>query len=115
MNKGYHYCFIFFYWSYHLSFPRPTLKEFCCKNFVIIFFLFNRAQGPTGKRIFKMLSFRELEYLEFIRKRDIALYGEVLDKLKDIKLGDAPYPPHGDAIPLVQPKNAYNDKPGYQL
>lgn len=74
-----------------------------------------KAQGPTGKRIFKMLSFRELEYLEFIRKRDIALYGEVLDKLKDIKLGDAPYPPHGDAIPLVQPKSAYNDKPGYQL
>ena len=77
--------------------------------------LFNRAQGPTGKRIFKMLSFRELEYLEFIRKRDIALYGEVLDKLKDIKLGDAPFPPRDDAIPLVQPKSAYNDKPGYEL
>lgn len=65
-----------------------------------------------------MLSFRELEYLEFIRKRDIALYGEVLDQLKDIKLGDVPYQPsqHGDAIPLVQqPSKSYNDKPGYQL
>ena len=49
--------------------------------------------------------------MEFIRKRDIGLYGEVLEKLKDIKLGDAPYhPQHGDAIPLVS-----QQKPGYQL
>jgi len=79
-----------------------------------------KAQGPTGKKIFKMLSFRELEYLEFIRKRDIALYGEVLDKLKDIKLGPhAPreeYPPrNGDDIPLYPTKGQYSDKPGYQL
>jgi hypothetical protein len=72
-----------------------------------------------GKKIFKMLSFRELEYLEFIRKRDIALYGEVLDKLKDIKLGPhAPeddMPRHGDDIPLYPPKDSYGSKPGYQL
>lgn len=91
-----------------------------------------KAQGPTGKKIFKMLSFRELEYLEFIRKRDIALYGEVLDKLKDIKLGpNAPedeyaprsrdeYPPRSrDDMPLypsLPQKDRYDDKgPGYQL
>lgn len=73
-----------------------------------------------------MLSFRELEYLEFIRKRNIALYGEVLDKLKDIKLGpNAPgdeYPPRGRGdieIPLypsLPSKDRYDDKgPGYQL
>ena len=66
-----------------------------------------------------MLSFRELEYLEFIRKRDIALYGEVLDKLKDIKLGPhAPaddVPQHGDDIPLYSSKSPYDNKPGYQL
>jgi len=83
-----------------------------------------KAHGPTGKKIFKLLSFRELEYLEFIRKRDIALYGEVLDKLKEIKLGpNAPqdeYPPrHGDDIPLypsLPQKDRYDSKgPGYQL
>jgi len=83
-----------------------------------------KAHGPTGKKIFKLLSFRELEYLEFIRKRDIALYGEVLDKLKDIKLGpNAPrdeYPARrGDDLPLypsLPPKDRYEQKgPGYEL
>lgn len=83
-----------------------------------------KAHGPVGKKIFKMLSFRELEYLEFIRKRNIALYGEVLDKLKEFKLGpnapDDEFPARGrDDIPLypsLPPKDRYDDKrPGYQL
>lgn len=77
-----------------------------------------KAHGPTGKKIFKMLSFRELEYLEFIRKRNIGLYGEVLEKLKEIKLG--PYSPErDDDIPLypkISPQDRYGNKgPGYQL
>ena len=65
-----------------------------------------------------MLSFRELEYLEFIRKRNIGLYGEVLEKLKEIKLG--PHSPEREEDVPLHPKmpqhERYGNKgPGYQL
>ena len=44
-------------------------------------------RGPSGNKLFKALSFRELEYLEFLRKKNIILYGEVLDKLKENIIG----------------------------
>jgi len=63
-----------------------------------------------------MLSFRELEYLEFIRKRDIGLYGEVLDHLRVQKLGENPTPsgdPNRDDAPLypsLPKKDRYDDE-----
>jgi len=84
-----------------------------------------KAHGPTTRRIFKSLSFRELEYLEFIRKRDISLYGEILDKLRE-KLGEAPNgefqpPSNNENVPLypsLPHKERYADeekKPEYEF
>jgi len=75
-----------------------------------------KPDGPIAKRIFKTLSFRELEYLEFIRKRDIVLYGEILDHLKNDRLHEVPNGPppnnHGEDAPLYPsiPNNEYPDE-----
>jgi len=81
-----------------------------------------KADGPIAKRIFKTLSFRELEYLEFIRKRDIALYGEILDNLKKDRLHEVPNAPptNRDDVPLypsLPKKDRYADeekRPDYE-
>lgn len=62
-----------------------------------------RARGKSGGRIYKALTFREVEYLEFIRKRDIALFGEVVEKLQKKLFGEdspLPPPPHAQDVPL---------------
>jgi len=38
-------------------------------------------EGSPAKKIYKVLSLRECEYLTFIRRKNIPLYGEVLSKL----------------------------------
>ena len=79
----------------------------------LLFFSFCRADGPVAKRIFKTLSFRELEYLEFIRKRDIVLYGEILDHLKNDRLHDGAPPSNRDDAPLypsLPQKDRYPDE-----
>lgn len=45
-----------------------------------------RHRGPSGRQLYKSLTARELEYLEFIRKKNIQLYGEVLDQLAPLVL-----------------------------
>ena len=84
----------------------------------IFIFQIIRPDGPIAKRIFKTLSFRELEYLEFIRKRDIVLYGEILDHLKNDRLHEVPNGPPssnkrgGEDAPLYPsiPNNEYPDE-----
>jgi len=86
-----------------------------------------KTRTPGSKKLFKALSFRELEYLEFIRKKNVILYGEVLERLRVNILGpnapiDDEYPPrrgNGENIPLypsLPPKDRFDDKgPGYHL
>ncbi|XP_057310138.1 innexin inx2-like [Hydractinia symbiolongicarpus] len=86
-----------------------------------------RKRGQTGKKLYKALTFRELEYLEFIRKRDVMLYGEVMEKLREDILGpnaplDDEFPPRnsgGESAPLyphLSEKDKYDHKgPGYNL
>jgi hypothetical protein len=73
-----------------------------------------KDHGPTTRRIFKSLSFRELEYLEFVRKRDIGLYGEILDKLKEImdqNAGENAFPKSNrEDAPLYTPNERYPDE-----
>ena len=83
----------------------------------VTFFSDFRTRGPAGKKLYKALSFRELEYLEFIRKKNILLYGEVLEKLRNDILGPNA-PNDSDQMPLYPnlPKDRYDEKgPGYQL
>jgi len=86
-----------------------------------------KSESPSSKKLFKALSFRELEYLEFIRKKNVILYGEVLEKLRETILGpnaplDHEYPQQRrsqDNLPLYPsfpPKDQYDSKrPEYQL
>jgi len=69
-----------------------------------------KKSGPEGKKLIKALSLRELEYLEFIRKRDIPLYGEILEHLRKEYLG--PFAPNGGpngipSYPSTPPKGGY--------
>ena len=58
-----------------------------------------RPSGTAGKKIYNALSFRELEYLEFMRKRNVILYQEVLSQIKENVLSpNAPPLPDGDAF-----------------
>lgn len=42
-------------------------------------------EGSPAKKIYKMVSLRECEYLTFIRRKNIPLYGEVLSKLGHLR------------------------------
>ena len=46
---------------------------------------FLNSQEPTRK-MYSALTFREIDYLEYIRRKDMPIYGELLRKLKDSRL-----------------------------
>ena len=53
----------------------------------LITFAFMVKHGNMARRIYGRLTMRECEYLEFIRKRDIPFYADVLQRLKEVRLG----------------------------
>lgn len=67
-------------------------------------------QGEKGRKIYWMLTIRECEYLECIRRRDMTIYGEVVKNLKE-RVGDSYNIRRGkesyDAF--VQFENPYNE------
>ena len=52
-----------------------------------------RTPGSPSRRMQKKISIREMEYLEFIKKKDIPLYHKVLAKLENNPL--SPGAPNG--------------------
>ena len=62
------------------------------------------VKDNESQRLPKSLTMREHEYLEFIRRKNLILYGEVLALLND----------NSDSLPLY-PNDRYNEKAGYQL
>lgn len=44
------------------------------------------AQGSHAKRVYQSLTLRECEYLEFIRKKNVPVYGKLIRKLKEERL-----------------------------
>ena len=44
------------------------------------------AQGDQTRKVYQMLTLRECQYLEYIRKKDMNIYGEVVRKLKKDRL-----------------------------
>ena len=90
-------------------------------------FLFYSKLGKgnrSSQKIFDNLTYREIEYLEFMRKKNIPVYGEVLDKLREKHLGGSPaesagsssydHPPKSD-YPMYPIKHKSRDGPGYAL
>merc|ERR1719427_1021300 len=58
---------------------------------VINFCVFVTAKDAS-KALYNELTTREVDYLEYIRRKDLALYSEVLAKLRDSRLGGATAP-----------------------
>ena len=85
--------------------------------YVICFYHFRSRGGSAGKKLYKILTFRQLEYLVFIRKNNILLYGEVLKKLHNNILGTNV---RNDLDQMLLepnlPRYRYDEEgPGYQL
>ena len=49
------------------------------------------TQGDQARKIYKSLMLRECEYLEYIRKKKRTVYGKVIRKLKEERLGGCGY------------------------
>ena len=56
-------------------------------------------QGKAARKLLRVITMRELEYLEFIKKRNIPLYTEVISQLKgglyEMKVPEDEYPHNG--------------------
>lgn len=50
------------------------------QHFHVAFFIKNERKS---KFVYKLLTFRECQYLEFIRSRDLAMYGILINKLRE--------------------------------
>jgi len=119
-NILYQYCLIVLWFAIVIGIVISVLGLILLIVHYIIGIFGIKTRGPAGKKLYKALSFRELEYLEFIRKRDIALYGEVLERLRHDFLGpNANAPNDPESLPLypsLPTKDRYDEKgPGYQL
>lgn len=56
-------------------------------------------QGEPARKMFGKLTLRECHYLEFIRKKNLPLYGEVIQKLKGDRYGGLK---NDDEIPMTE-------------
>ena len=63
------------------------------------------SQGSQAKKVYQSLTSRECEYLEYIRKESISVYGKLIRKLKEEKVGTYGFghePYHGVPKPFKQ-------------
>ena len=44
------------------------------------------SQGSHAKKVYQSLTLRECEYLEFIRKKNLTIYGQLIRKLKEARI-----------------------------
>lgn len=63
------------------------------------------SQGSQAKKVYQALTLRECEYLEFIRKKNMPVYGKLIRKLKEERLDRERYAGNGYApnIPMDNP------------
>ena len=70
----------------------------------VAFFIKNER---SSRYVYKLLTFRECEYLEFVRRRDLAMYGVIVNKLRQLhslplpKLRKVPVKPGANAPILL--------------
>lgn len=64
------------------------------------------SQGSQAKKVYQALTLRECEYLEFVRKKNMPVYGKLIRKLKEERLDRAHYPGNGFG-PAVSMNNPY--------
>ena len=84
--------------------------NFICLGSVISFTCFMKDGNPA-RQIYKMLTFRECEYLELIRRNSIPIFGEVIRALQYRKDMNAPqhnsfdYTMNNENMPMTQDMN----------
>lgn len=57
------------------------------------------------RKMYNLLTLRECEYLEYIRRKDMPLYGKVIQKLKDERYDALTTP--DDSKPIYKGGDAY--------
>jgi len=78
----YQYCFVIIWYSMVASIVVSTIGLLQQITEHIITALCIPKIVPGAKQMYKRLTLRECEYLEFLRKNNLALYSEVITKLK---------------------------------
>lgn len=96
--------------GFHQKYPTIVKKTITKKQIRYISHFFFRPHGAAGKKIFKALTFREIEYLEYMRKKNIILYQEVLEQIKENILGSNA-PNLEDGFPLSDRHPLYPSLP----
>lgn len=61
-------------------------------------------QGTAARKMYKRVTIRECEYLEFIRRKNLSLYGEVIRLLKEDRFGQVPNTVNNPSAPLYPTK-----------
>ena len=104
-NILYQYCLIIIWFLFVIGIAVSLF------GFLILFIdhfitiAFVNYRGLSARKMYKMLSLRECEYLEFIRRRDIPLYSEIILKLRLEKYNGSL---HGHT-PCETPPPAFDD------
>ena len=83
----YHYLFLIFWFVLVLSISVSIVGVILNVCGHINNVKFSRSRD-SSKLIYQHLTVRECEYLEFIRRRNLALYGTIIAKLQETKLKD---------------------------
>jgi len=83
-------------------------------NHSIVFFG-ARPYGVVSQKLFNMLSFRELEYLEYIRHRSISTYDEVVQLLRDNMMSGGTHNHNAPSGGTHNLPNAPNIDDGYHM
>lgn len=62
------------------------------------YFVFaTKHDADASRSLYKALTVREIDYLEYIRRKNLPLYSEVLDKLRTARLMGGEKPMKADA------------------
>ena len=70
------------------------------------------SQGSHAKKVYQSLTLRECEYLEFIRKKNLAIYGKLIRKLKEARIdgfGNGYGHGHNPSNPYEKSQQLLND------
>jgi len=105
----YQYVFLFLWFLFHAGIIISVMG--------LLFKLLGHAttlycllrQGSTAKKIYRMLTIRECQYLEYIRKKDMPLYGQVIQKLKIEKFGGGTSQTHDYMVNMIN-MTGYTDQ-----
>ena len=105
-NILYQYCLLVVWFLFVLGITVSCigLVVQICDHLITVFCILRT--GTTARKMYEVLTLRECEYLEFIRRRNIPLYSDVMQMLKQEKFGG-----RNPGAPLMNGTAKYNGAP----